>query len=307
MSESIYDGIFPALLIPYNSDYSIDIDMLVNHIKYLFDHGAKGAAIFGTSGESANFSLNEKIQTLNSLIAKGIPSQRLIVGVGHNSVADTVEMIRESMRLNCLAVLWHPPSYYKNLADEGVIEYYSQCLNQIENRSALKVILYNFPANTCVPVTHNIIAKLMNAYPETIMGMKDSSFSYDHTYAIIQKFPKLKMYVGKDTDTSELVRNGAVGAIVAFSNMAPDLMQSLYEYGKDNTKPNRNDEILKLWDIVNGNSTANSRAIGLPALKGIMAALNGPKWLITRPPLTPLTSEEAAQLGSAMRSQNIRQ
>ena len=71
MSESIYDGIFPALLIPYNSDYSIDIDMLVNHIKYLFDHGAKGAAIFGTSGESANFSLNEKIQTLNSLIAKG--------------------------------------------------------------------------------------------------------------------------------------------------------------------------------------------------------------------------------------------
>jgi 4-hydroxy-tetrahydrodipicolinate synthase len=204
-------------------------------------------------------------------IQKGIPSQRLIVGVGHNSVADTVEMIRESLRLNCLAVLWHPPFYYKNLADHGVIEYYKQCLDRIEDRSALKVILYNFPANTCVPVTHNIIEQLMTAYPGNIMGMKDSSFSYDHTYQIIQRFPKLKMYVGKDTDTSELVRNGACGAIVAFSNMAPDLMQSLYEYGKDNTKPNRNDEILKLWDIVNGNSTANSRAIGLPALKGIFS------------------------------------
>jgi len=304
MSESIYHGIFPALLIPYNSDYTVDVDALVAHTNNLFSHGCKGAAIFGTSGESSNFSVAEKKTVLNALIAKGISPRRLIVGVGHNSVADTVEMIRESLRLQCLAVLWHPPFYYKNLSDDGVVHYYSQCLDAIEDKSALKVVLYNFPANTCVPVTHGMIARLMAAYPDNIMGMKDSSFSYDHTLELIKTFPKLKLYVGKDTDTSELVRNGAVGAIVAFSNMVPDLMQSLYEYGLDSSKPNRNDEMTKLWSIVNGNNTRVG-AIGLSALKGLMAALNGPKWRVTRPPLTPLTHQEAEQLGREMREQNI--
>ncbi len=38
-----------------------------------------------------------------------------------------------------------------------------------------------------------------------------------------------------------------------------------------------------------------------------MAALNGPKWLLTRPPLTALTSEEAEELGNEMRNQNVNQ
>ena len=69
---SIYDGIFPALLIPMNPDYSVDIDALVEHINNMFNNGCQGAAIFGTTGECAHFSVQEKKDVLNSLIQKGM-------------------------------------------------------------------------------------------------------------------------------------------------------------------------------------------------------------------------------------------
>ena len=42
MSEDLYHGMFPALLIPLNPDYSVDIDALVDHINYLCNNGCKG-------------------------------------------------------------------------------------------------------------------------------------------------------------------------------------------------------------------------------------------------------------------------
>jgi 4-hydroxy-tetrahydrodipicolinate synthase len=208
-------------------------------------------------------------------------------------------MIKESIKLNCLAVLWNPPFYFKNLNDEGIINFYSACLNHIEDKSTLKVILYHFPANTCVPITHNIIDKLYAAYPENILGVKDSSFSFEHTLELIQKYPQLKIYVGKDTDTSELVRHGACGAIVALSNVVPNLMRSLYDYGKDESKPNRNEEILKLWSIIGQHYLICS-------VKGIKASQeNAHKWLVARPPLFPLSMEQAHELVRQMKEANV--
>jgi dihydrodipicolinate synthase/N-acetylneuraminate lyase len=82
------------------------------------------------------------------------------------------------------------------------------------------------------------------------------------------------------------VRNGAVGAIVALSNVFPNLMCSLYEYGLDNTKPNRNDEINKLWDLI-------SRHNLICSVKAIMTSqTKNPKWNVALPPLFPITQDE---------------
>ena len=130
------------------------------------------------------------------------------------------------------------------------------------------------------------------------MGIKDSSFDFNHTVAYIKKFPQLNIYVGKDTDTSELVRAGANGAICALSNICPNLLQSLYEYGKDSSKPNRNDEINRLWTIVH---KPNLIAI----VKGILASQKGPKWSVARPPLCSISAKEIEDVARAMKEAKI--
>jgi 4-hydroxy-tetrahydrodipicolinate synthase len=295
--NDLYSGMFPALLIPMNPDYSVDIEALVDHINDMFNNGCKGAVIFGTTGEAASFPLEAKKNVLKALIDNGIPSKRLMVGVGHSSIEDTVDMIDTALKYNVLAVLWHPPFYYKNLSDDGVVAFYKESIERVNNKT-LKVVLYNFPMLTGVPITHNIIEKLYNLFPQNIIGVKDSCFDYDKTFDLIKKFPHLKIYVGKDTDTSELVRNGAVGAIVALSNIVPNLMSSLYEYGKDNTKPNRNDEINKLWNLI-------SQHYLICSVKAIMASKKGPKWNVARPPLFVITQIEAEELVRGVKEANI--
>ena len=297
MSGDEYHGMYPALLIPMNPDYSVDIDALVDHINDMFDNGCKGAVIFGTTGEAASFSLDAKKKVLKGIIEKGIPPKRLMVGVGHSSIEETVDMIQTALSYNVLAVLWHPPYYFKNLSDDGVVEFYKQSIERVNNPS-LKVILYNFPMFTGVPLNHQIIERIYNLFPDTIVGIKDSGFDYDKTLALIKTFPKLKVYVGKDTDTSELVRNGAVGAIVALSNIAPRLMVSLYEYGLDNTKPNRNDEINNLWGLI-------GRHYLICSVKAIMASQKGPKWNVALPPLFVITPEQAQSLVQGVKDANI--
>ncbi len=240
--------------------------------------------------------LNFKCETIR-FIFKGIPPKRLMVGVGHSSVDETVEMIREALKYNVLAVLWHPPYYFKNLSEDGVVAFYHQALQKVNDKD-IKVVLYNFPMFTGVPMTHGIIEKIYNLYPNNIIGIKDSGFDYDKTLALIKSFPQLKVYVGKDTDTSELVRNGAVGAIVAISNIAPRLMVSLYEYGLDSSKPNRNDEINNLWGLI-------GRHYLISSVKAIMASQKGPKWNMALPPLMTISSEQAESLVQGLKDAKI--
>jgi dihydrodipicolinate synthase/N-acetylneuraminate lyase len=74
------------------------------------------------------------------------------------------------------------------------------------------------------------VERLFNLLPENIIRLKDSSYKYEETLAFLKNFPHLKIYAGKDIDTSSLVSQGAVGTISALANIAPNLMNSLYEY-----------------------------------------------------------------------------
>lgn len=300
---AMFDGIWPALLIPQDPiTLNVDTVLLVTHIHSMLAQGCQGVAIFGTTGEAAHFSVSEKCSILDSLIASGVPSSRLMVGVGTSCIQDTVALIKAAQSHKCCAVLWHPPFYYKNLNDQGVVEFFSRCLDLVDD-TTLKCVLYHFPANTGVPITHGCITQLMRKYPSNILGVKDSSFSLDHTTELIQRFPQLKIFVGKDTDTAELVRRGACGAIVALANVAPKLMRSLYDHGKDGSShPNRQEEIDALWSIIGQHYLICS-------VKGIKAAQSEgkdqEKWLFARPPLSPITMEQANELLKQMKDKHV--
>ncbi len=82
-SSDLFTGIFAPVLTPMNSDYSVDIDALEDHINDMIKNGCKGVVLFGSTGEAASFSCEEKKEVLKALIEKGIPSKRLMLGVGH--------------------------------------------------------------------------------------------------------------------------------------------------------------------------------------------------------------------------------
>lgn len=74
-------GVYAAVLTPFNSDYTCNIDELVEHCKDLIDKGCQGVVLFGTTGEGQSLSLEFRKHIINSLIEKNIPANKIIVSI----------------------------------------------------------------------------------------------------------------------------------------------------------------------------------------------------------------------------------
>jgi len=279
------NGVFAATLIPMRHDLSCHDQELASHCHDLLARGCSGIALFGTTGEGASFSVEERIRVMKKLIASGINSQRLIMGVCCCAVQDAVHLAQASLEANCLAVLVLPPFFYKRVSDEGVVAFYREMIQKVGD-PALRVILYHIPQYSGVPLNRYIIQTLKNEFPDTIIGIKDSEGNPALVNEVLIECPSINVFSARELYLSEAVQLGAVGTISGLANIFPELLCSLYEYGKNQQKPNRNPEVKKHIDILNDYPI-------IPALKEILAyqkGEKGDKWKVLRPPLVPLSS-----------------
>lgn len=216
-------GVFSAALTPINKDYSINSHMFFSHCKWLLSEGVDGLSVFGTTGESNAFNVDEKIKAIEYLKNSKITPDKLIPGTGQCSITDTIKFTKKCSELKVRAVLVLPAFFYKNVTDEGVIEYYKRVIEEVGDNN-LHYILYNIPQNTGVPITFEIIDKLTKLYPNNIVGMKDSSGNLDNMLKITKFFNKFSLFSGSDSLALKVTKHGGAGAITATSNISGRLL-----------------------------------------------------------------------------------
>ena len=81
-----------AVATPLTPDFRPDIARWLGHIRAILAAGCDGVTIFGTTGEGAEFPVEDRINALNALIAAGIPAGRVVVSVGTAAIADVVRL-----------------------------------------------------------------------------------------------------------------------------------------------------------------------------------------------------------------------
>ncbi len=273
---TIPSGIYAATLTPLNNDLSCDSTLLSSHCFELIERGCQGIALFGTTGEGSSFSTAEKKVELKKLIDRGFDPKRIILANGSANIHDTVELAQAAVTLGCAAVLISPPSFYKNVQEEGVIAYYREVIRRTA-WSKLKVILYHIPQYSGVPISLKTIESLRKEFPGIVMGIKESEGNLDFTKAILERFPGFKVFIGNESQISESVRSGGSGAICGLANLYPELICGLYERKKESNNIDLIFQIIQGYPFI---STAK-------ACKG---------WHFVRPPLVPLCLAEALDL-----------
>lgn len=286
MAELKFEGIYPASLTPMHADYSCNEEELGRHCQDLLQRGCSGVVLFGTTGEGTAFSVDERIKIIKGVIRFGINPNQLIIGVSSTSIVDAVKLVDAAMKSGCSAVLVLPPFYYKNVSDEGVIAFYRYLVQQVSN---VKMLLYHIPQFSGVPITLNVIRTLRQEFPEQIVGIKESEGNLPLTKEILLQIPDFSVLVGHELQVIEAVRMGAAGSIGGFSNAFPELVYSLYACGKDNQKPDRNQTLYEIAQIV-------KKYPLFPALKQLVEIQKGKSWHVMRPPLIPLSFEQAQEL-----------
>ncbi|MFN5997077.1 MAG: dihydrodipicolinate synthase family protein [Paracoccaceae bacterium] len=285
-------GVYCASATPVNADLSPDVGALAAHAKALIADGCDGIALLGTTGEANSFSLAER-RTILEAAAKAVGSERLVPGTGVNALPETIELTRHALSLGVTRVVMLPPSYYKGVSDEGLYRAYSHVIESIGD-TRLQVVLYHIPQVSGVPISHDLIARLVTAFPQTVVGIKDSAGKIENMTAMIARFPGFAVLAGADPLLLPLMGMGGAGCITATSNLVADSLATVFRHHAD---PNRKAEVEAAQARINAFRDLSNSYTQIPAIKAMVAYRHGAAlWTRTRPPLVGLTPAELADL-----------
>lgn len=81
--------------------------------------------------------------------------------------------------------------------------------------SRLQVVLYHIPQVSDVPTGHDLVARLVArlvaAFPGTVVGIKDSAGKIENMEAMIRRFPGFSVLAGADPLLRPLMGMGGAG------------------------------------------------------------------------------------------------
>ena len=290
----IPDGVYAASLTPLDSSLAIDHGAYARHARWLLRNGCDGLALMGTTGEATSFSVGERQEALEQLLASGVPSDRIMVGTGCAATTDTIALTRHALQCGVDHVLMLPPFYFKEPSDDGLFAAFSQVVQAVGD-ARLRVFLYHFPRMSAVPISHALIERLIEAYPTAIAGVKDSSGDLGHMKSVMQSFPELRFFAGTEEYLVDVLRAGGTGCISATVNITCRLTGNLYAHWQKGENGRLLERIVAIRKEVESGPV-------IPGLKRIMAELTQePAWRFVRPPHVPLGEAGAHNLAGVVR------
>ncbi|MSP52455.1 MAG: dihydrodipicolinate synthase family protein [Alphaproteobacteria bacterium] len=282
--------IIPAVLTPMRADLSPDFEALLRHARWLLATGADGLGILGTTGEANSFSVRERLAILDALAAGGIPGSTVIAGTGCCAIPDTVELSKKAIEIGAAGVLWLPPFYYKNVKDDGVFDSYATSIDRIGD-ARLRVYLYHFPQQSALPLSVDLVGRLIEHFPGIVVGLKDSAGDFAYTETLVRRFPGFRVYPGSEHHLYNGLKAGAAGTISASCNVTSPLAAEVlaaWRAGRDASA------LQQRLSAIRG--TIQSMPL-IAALKAIIARHTGDKrWTNIRPPNIALGDSEAKTL-----------
>lgn len=294
-------GVFAAALTPQRKDFIVDYEAFIGHCQWLLANGCNGIAVFGTTGEANSFSVKERLELLDRLGESGIPPNRLLVGTGCCAIPDTVELTRHAVAHGVGGVLMLPPFYYKQISDDGLFATFDYIIQQISD-GHLKIYLYHFPKMTGVPFSNAVVERLIRTYPDTVVGMKDSSGDWEHMKFLCEHFPGFNMYAGTEKFLLDILNIGGVGCISASTNVTCRIAGDVFtawQHREHEAAEKFQKQLTELRLML-------EQYPFIPGLKHIMANFTGQeKWLNMRPPNVLLKNQETRDLEKNLESLNF--
>ena len=222
----MFEGVLPALVTPFRQESggetSVDYASWESLVEWQLECGVTGLVIYGTTGESATLSTEEKLEltkrTLNQVQGR-VP---VIAGTGSNNTATSIEFTKQVKELGVDGALAVAP-YYNKPSQEGLFQHFSA----IANQGGLPLIVYNVPGRTVVSVSVDTFARL--AENPNIVACKQAVDSVSELMALSAVCAeKMNILAGDDPLLFAVLASGGKGVISASASVIPEEMLAIY-------------------------------------------------------------------------------
>lgn len=290
MKEDL-SGVVPAIATPLR-DGELHLPSLELHLRQLSQGGSHGVLVLGTTGEGPSLSVAERRALIEAARASA-GDMFLLAGTGCASLADTITLTRSAFEFGADAVVVVPPFYFKGISDEGLLAYYRRLLDEALPDDGF-LILYHIPKVTGVPISFELLERLLAVDDERVAGIKDSSGDLAHWQALCRRFPELRMFVGDDKLLHDGLQAGAAGCITAGGNILAMLGAAVYQTFKAGE-----DAAPAQATLTAARHVLDAYAPFPPSIKALLSVRYAGGWEV-RPPLLPLPDFELSALLAAL-------
>ena len=282
-------GVIAAAVTPINQDGTLALDDWSVLLDFLRRRGCHGVLLLGTTGEGPSFSPAERLEMVKAIqpFRSTDPEFCVLVGTGTPSLEETVFLNRAVFELGMDGVVVLPPYYYRKAGENGLFEWYNQVIKKSVPAGCI-IFIYHIPSMTGIQLTLELVARLMETYPDRNFGIKDSTFDPDFARALGKRFGKdLLTFTGTDSLFDIALDHSASGCITAMANLRSLDLRCVW----DARQQGHVDKAAQLR--LERSREVMSRYPPNPSLyKALLARLHGfPNWAL-RLPLLPMPAEQ---------------
>jgi len=278
-----FGRVLTAMVTPFRSDLSVDVDAVQQLATYLVDQGNDGLVVNGTTGESPTTTDHEQELVVRAVVDAVGDRALVVAGASSNDTVHAIERARLAAKAGAHALLVVSP-YYNRPPQEGVLTH----LTMVADSTELPVMLYDIPGRTGVAI--DVETMVRAAEHEKIVAVKDAKADLEASSWVIAR-TDLAWYSGDDVLTLPIMSIGGVGVVSVAAHLVARRigeMIAAYESGDVFTATRLHLGLLPVY-------TGLFRTQGLMTTKAALSQL-GVIGGAVRPPLVDLTQEEFATL-----------
>jgi 4-hydroxy-2-oxoglutarate aldolase len=286
-----FAGIYPPIPTAFDANGKIDYKAQAENLARWEAAPLEGYVVGGSNGEYVSLERAERVELVRFTRANSAAGKQIIAGSGMHSTKATIELTIAMAEAGADAALVVTPSYYKSKMDHRtLIAYYTA----VANKSPMPVLLYNVPANTGIDMPVETIVEL--SAHSNIAGVKDSSGNVGKMGEVCHRARSgFQVLAGSASSLLGAIAMGAVGAVPALGNIAPEQVHRLWSFAREGDYESARAIQLPLI-AVNQAVTARFGVPGLKAAMDMLGLYGGPP----RPPLLPLEPVEIERLRTVL-------
>ena len=248
-----FGRVVTAMVTPFNSDGSLNLDGARRLAKWLQDNGNDGLVVAGTTGESPVLTDDERL-SLFAAVAEAVTIP-VIAGTGTNDTAHSVHMTKEATKLGVAGILAVTPYY--NRPPQSGIEGHMRAMAAATN---LPVVVYDIPVRTGRKIATSLILKLANEV-SNIVALKDAAGNPAESAVLMSQAPAgFELYSGDDGLTLPFMAiggSGVIGVATHWTGQDHQEMFALWEKGDVNGARRVNARMLESFAFETGDDNPN--------------------------------------------------
>lgn len=304
-STAQLSGVVPPVVTPLLPDGSIDVASLEHLVEYLISSGVSGLFALGSSGETAYFTDDQRVEILTVIARANAGRLPIIAGAIELTSARVIETARRLIAAGADTIVTTAPLYAINSPSETAAHF-----RAVAAGIDAPLWAYDVPVRVHSKLSADLLVQL--GTEGVIEGVKDSSGDDVGFRRLIAANAAagspLRLFTGHEVVVDAMALAGADGVVPGLANVEAAGYVRLWDaagQGDWDTARAEQERLNRLFEIVFQTSGLSPDAAGVGAFKTAMVARGIIAQATMAFPVQPLPDEAVERIRAILESMDL--